>query len=55
MARRNRPATVAIVKNLTGKTALKAVLERTGAENGDLIFRCRQRLKVVNDAIGALR
>ena len=43
-----------IVKNLT-ETALKAVLERTGAENGDLIFFGADKLKVVNEAIGALR
>ncbi|MFC4159473.1 aspartate--tRNA ligase [Chitinimonas lacunae] len=43
-----------IVKNLT-EAALKAVIERTGAQNGDLIFFGADRAKVVNDAIGALR
>ncbi len=34
---------------------LARVLERTGAENGDLIFFGADRAKVVNDALGALR
>jgi aspartyl-tRNA synthetase len=34
---------------------LERVLERTGAENGDLIFFGADRAKVVNDALGALR
>jgi aspartyl-tRNA synthetase len=32
-----------------------AVLERTGAQNGDLIFFGADKEKIVNDAIGALR
>ena len=43
-----------IVKNLT-ETALKTILERTGAQSGDLIFFCADKAKVVNDALGALR
>ena len=43
-----------IVKNLT-ETALKAIIERTGAQNGDLIFFGADTAKVVNDALGALR
>ncbi len=43
-----------IVKNLHD-TAVKAVLERTGAQNGDIIFFGADTEKVVNDAIGALR
>jgi aspartyl-tRNA synthetase len=43
-----------IVKNIHD-TALKAVLERTGARNGDLIFFGADKAKIVNDAIGALR
>jgi aspartyl-tRNA synthetase len=35
--------------------ALRAILERTGAQNGDLIFFGADRAKVVNDALGALR
>jgi len=34
---------------------LERILERTGAENGDLIFFGADRAKVVNDALGALR
>ncbi|SFN95154.1 aspartyl-tRNA synthetase [Formivibrio citricus] len=43
-----------IVKNLT-ETALKAIIERTGAQNGDIIFFGADKAKVVNEAIGALR
>ncbi|MCL1886742.1 MAG: aspartate--tRNA ligase [Betaproteobacteria bacterium] len=43
-----------IVKNLS-EEALKQILERTGAENGDLIFFGADHARVVNDAIGALR
>ncbi len=43
-----------IVKNIHD-VALAAVLERSGAQNGDLIFFGADKAKVVNDAIGALR
>ena len=43
-----------IVKNLHD-AALAQVLERTGAQDGDLIFFGADKAKVVNDAIGALR
>ncbi|MGV0961191.1 MAG: aspartate--tRNA ligase [Limnohabitans sp.] len=43
-----------IVKNIHD-TALNAVLERSGAQNGDLIFFGADKAKIVNDAIGALR
>lgn len=43
-----------IVKNLHDR-ALDAVLSRTGAVNGDLIFFGADKAKVVNDALGALR
>ena len=43
-----------IVKNIHD-AALNAVLERSGAQNGDLIFFGADKAKVVNDAIGALR
>jgi aspartyl-tRNA synthetase len=43
-----------IVKNLS-EASLAAVIERTGAANGDLIFFGADRAKVVNDALGALR
>ncbi len=43
-----------IVKNLH-EAALTAIVERTGAQSGDLIFFCADKAKVVNDALGALR
>ncbi len=43
-----------IVKNLSD-AALKAIVERSGAKDGDLIFFCADKAKVVNDALGALR
>ncbi|TXH88518.1 MAG: aspartate--tRNA ligase [Rhodoferax sp.] len=43
-----------IVKNIHD-VALQAVLERTGAQDGDLIFFGADKEKIVNDAIGALR
>ena len=43
-----------IVKNLTDE-AIRQILERTGAKNGDLIFFGADKARVVNDAMGALR
>jgi len=43
-----------IVKNLSD-AALKAVVDRSGAKNGDLMFFGAGKSKVVNDALGALR
>ncbi len=43
-----------IVKNLH-EAALKGIVERTGAQSGDVIFFGADRTKVVNDALGALR
>ncbi|TVT57201.1 MAG: aspartate--tRNA ligase [Azoarcus sp. PHD] len=43
-----------IVKNLH-ETALRTILERTGAQSGDLIFFGADKTSVVNDALGALR
>ncbi len=43
-----------IVKNLH-EAALKAIIVRTGAQNGDIIFFGADKEKVVNDAMGALR
>jgi aspartyl-tRNA synthetase len=43
-----------IVKNLH-EQALRTILERTGAQSGDLIFFGADKTKVVNDAMGALR
>ena len=43
-----------IVKNLHD-AAIATILERTGAQNGDILFFGADKAKVVNDAIGALR
>ncbi|WP_225748623.1 aspartate--tRNA ligase [Eikenella sp. Marseille-P7795] len=43
-----------IVKFLS-EAALKEIIERTGAQNGDIIFFGADKAKVVNEAIGALR
>ena len=43
-----------IVKNIH-VTALQAIIDRTGAQNGDIIFFGADKAKVVNEALGALR
>ena len=43
-----------IVKNLSD-AALKAIVERSGATDGDLIFFGADKAKVVNESLGALR
>ncbi len=43
-----------IVKNIHD-AAIAEILKRTGAQDGDILFFGADRLKVVNDAIGALR
>jgi aspartyl-tRNA synthetase len=43
-----------IVKNLH-EAALKTIIARTGAQNGDIIFFGADKEKIVNDALGALR
>ena len=43
-----------IVKNLHDG-ALKAIVERTGAQNGDILFFGADKEKIVNDSMGALR
>jgi len=43
-----------IVKNIHD-AALAEILQRSGAQNGDLLFFGADKLKIVNDAIGALR
>jgi aspartyl-tRNA synthetase len=43
-----------IVKNLSDE-ALRAIVERSGAKDGDLIFFGADKAKVVNDSLGALR
>ena len=43
-----------IVKNID-ESALRTIIERTGAANGDIIFFGADKTKIVNDAMGALR
>ncbi|HYR05358.1 MAG TPA: aspartate--tRNA ligase, partial [Gallionella sp.] len=43
-----------IVKNLH-EAALRTIIERSGTQNGDLIFFGADKTKIVNDALGALR
>lgn len=43
-----------IVKNLHA-AALEAIITRTNAQNGDIIFFGADKAKIVNDAMGALR
>jgi len=43
-----------IVKNIH-ETALRTIIERTGAQNGDIVFFGADKAKVVNEALGALR
>ena len=43
-----------IVKNLS-EASLRTVMERTGAQSGDLIFFGADKAKIVSDALGALR
>lgn len=43
-----------IIKNISDETLVKLV-ERMGAQNGDIIFFGADKAKVVNDAMGALR
>ncbi|MFM9834922.1 MAG: aspartate--tRNA ligase [Methylophilaceae bacterium] len=43
-----------IVKNIHA-TALQAIIDRTGAQNGDIVFFGADKAKIVNEALGALR
>jgi aspartyl-tRNA synthetase len=43
-----------IVKNIHA-SALQAIIDRTGAQNGDIVFFGADKSKVVNEALGALR
>ncbi len=43
-----------IVKNIH-VTALQAIIDRTGSQNGDIVFFGADKTKVVNEALGALR
>ena len=43
-----------IVKNIH-VAALQAIIDRTGAQNGDIVFFGADKAKIVNEALGALR
>lgn len=43
-----------IVKNIH-VNALQAIIERTGSQNGDIVFFGADKAKIVNEALGALR
>jgi aspartyl-tRNA synthetase len=43
-----------IIKNISDEM-LQTIVDRTGAQNGDLIFFGADKAKIVNDAMGALR
>lgn len=43
-----------IVKNIH-ENALRTMIQRTGAQNGDIVFFGADKTKVVNEALGALR
>ncbi|MDP8566525.1 aspartate--tRNA ligase [Methylophilus aquaticus] len=43
-----------IVKNIH-VNALQAIIDRTGAQNGDIVFFGADKAKIVNEALGALR
>lgn len=43
-----------IVKNIHVR-ALQAIIDRTGAQNGDIVFFGADKTKMVNEALGALR
>jgi len=43
-----------VVKNLSD-AALSAIVDRSGAKNGDLMFFAADKAKTVNDSLGALR
>ena len=51
--RRQRPAISN--REIPVRKRLKEIIERTGAQNGDIIFFGADKTKVVNEAIGALR
>ena len=53
-AQRGRPA-VAHRQEPARRRRCKTIIERTGAQSGDLIFFGADKTKVVNDALGALR
>jgi aspartyl-tRNA synthetase len=52
---KGREGLAAPILKFLSDAAITGILERTGAEDGDLIFFGADRAKVVNDALGALR
>ena len=46
---------MAVTLELLTDEAIAATLERTGAKNGDLIFFGADKVRIVNDSLGALR
>jgi aspartyl-tRNA synthetase len=52
---RGREGLQAPILKFLSDEALARILERTGAQSGDLVFFGADKAKVVNDAIGALR
>ena len=55
VAKRNEEGLQSPIVKFLSAEILDAILERTGAQTGDLIFFAADREKVVNDSLGALR
>ena len=55
MRRSGRDGLQSPILKFLSDAAIAGMLERTGAQTGDLIFFGADRAKVVNDALGALR
>jgi aspartyl-tRNA synthetase len=54
-ARPNEEGLQSPIVKFMSQDVLRAILGRSGAQTGDLIFFCADREKIVNDALGALR
>ena len=54
-AKRNEQGLQSPIVKFLSAEILDAIIERTGAQTGDLIFFAADREKVVNDSLGALR
>jgi len=54
-AKRNEEGLQSPIVKFLSAEILDAIIERTGAQTGDLIFFAADREKVVNDSLGALR
>ena len=55
VAKRNEEGLQSPIVKFLSAEILDAIIERTGAQTGDLIFFAADREKVVNDSLGALR